>query len=118
MGAMGQRTPGGNRCHQRTPSGTDADLEGVHLSVGLTNFSFGVPRQIREGLENSYITLAMKEGLDFVLGSPEKDLHPLEAGDKYLKVVEKALALGRPEPGQSQEEAGFNQSGVIMELYR
>ena len=46
----------------------DRDLEGVHISVGLTNFSFGVPKQIRDGLENAYVTLAIEAGLDTVPG--------------------------------------------------
>ena len=96
----------------------DPDLEGVHLSVGLTNFSFGVPKQIREGLENAYITLGVDAGLDYVLGNPEKDLCLLDSDDRHLKVVMQALAEGRPENGESQEEAGFRQSARIMDLYK
>ena len=96
----------------------DPDLEGVHLSVGLTNFSFGVPQHIREGLENAYITLAVEAGLDTLLGNPEKELHLLDADDRYLTVVKQALQEGRPAEGGSQEEAGFCQSARIMDLYR
>ena len=96
----------------------DPDLAGVHISVGLTNFSFGVPKHIREGLENAFITLAMESGLDFILGNPEKDLHVLEPEDRYLEVVKAALEEGRPDDGESQEEAGFRQSAKIMDLYR
>ena len=89
----------------------------LHISVGLTNFSFGVPKQIREGLENAYITLALEAGLDSVLGSPEKRLHPLEEDSKYLNVVRAALHAGRPRDGETQEEAGFRQSARIMDLF-
>ena len=58
---------------------SDASLRGVHLSVGLTNFSFGVPKDIREGIESAYLTLAVEAGLDFVLANPEKQLHLLDA---------------------------------------
>jgi 5-methyltetrahydrofolate--homocysteine methyltransferase len=95
----------------------DPDLAGIHISVGLTNFSFGVPKQIREGLENAYITLALEAGLDFVLGNPEKRLHPLEEDSKYLTVVRAALDAGRPRDGETQEEAGFRQSAKIMDLF-
>jgi 5-methyltetrahydrofolate--homocysteine methyltransferase len=95
----------------------DPDLAGIHLSVGLTNFSFGVPKHLREGLENAYITLALEAGLDFVLGNPEKQLHPLPASSKYLRVVRAALAAGRPNDGETQEEAGFRQSAKIMDLF-
>ena len=96
----------------------DPDLQGVHLSVGLTNFSFGVPKHIREGLENAYITLAVENGLDYVLANPEKDLRLLDRDDRTLEVVVQALAEGRPDDGASQEEAGFRQSARIMDLYR
>ncbi len=96
---------------------SDPDLAGVHISVGLTNFSFGVPKEIREGLENAYITLALEEGLDFVLGNPEKHLRPLDEDSKYVTVVREALAAGRPQEGETQEEAGFRQSAKIMDLF-
>jgi len=95
----------------------DPDLRGIHLSVGLTNFSFGVPKEIRENLENAYITLALEAGLDFILGNPEKDLRPLPADSRYVQVVKEALAAGRPGPGETQEEAGFRQSEKIMDLF-
>ncbi|MEE9405695.1 MAG: dihydropteroate synthase [Algisphaera sp.] len=95
----------------------DPILTGVHLSIGLTNFSFGVPKNIREGLENAYITLAMEAGLDTVLGNPEKDLHMLPEDSPYLTVVRDALELGRPKEGETQEDAGFMQSEKIMDLF-
>jgi len=96
----------------------DPYLAGVHISVGLTNFSFGVPQHIREGLENAYITLALEAGLDTILGNPEKDLGPLEEDDRFVEVVRQSLEEGRPGEGESQEEAGFRQSARIMDLYR
>lgn len=95
----------------------DAALQGVHLSVGLTNFSFGTPKEIRTGLENAYLSLAVEAGLDFVLGNPEKDLGILNSDDQYVQVVAKALACGRPTDGESQEDAGFRQAATIMELF-
>ena len=95
----------------------DPDLAGVHVSVGLTNFSFGVPKAIREGLENAYVTLALEAGLDVVLGNPEKHLHALEDDSKYVTVVRDALAAGRPQHGETQEDAGFRQSAKIMDLF-
>ena len=96
----------------------DPDLEGVHISVGLTNFSFGVPKGIRLGLENAYVTIAMEAGLDYVLGNPEKDLQPLDPDDRFMDVVLQALEEGRPGEGESQEDAGFRQSVRIMDLYK
>ncbi len=95
----------------------DKDLAGVHISVGLTNFSFGVPKEIRESLERAYIALALEAGLDHILGNPEKDLTPLELDSDFLSIVKRALEAGRPGDGESQEDAGFNQAETIMELY-
>ena len=97
---------------------SDPDLAGIHISVGLTNFSFGVPKHIREGLENAYLTLAVEAGLDYVLGNPEKQLGLVDSDNRSLQVVMQALQEGRPAEGESQEEAGFRQSARIMDLYR
>ena len=94
----------------------DRDLAGVHLSVGLTNFSFGMPRDIRESVESAYLTLAVEAGLDFVLGNPEKRLHLLEPGDRFVRGIAAALECGRPQHGESQEEAGFRQAHKIIEM--
>ena len=59
----------------------------------------------------------MRAGLDFVLGNPEKNLRPLKEDSKYLAVVREALAAGRPQDGETQEEAGFRQSAKIMDLF-
>jgi cobalamin-dependent methionine synthase I len=93
------------------------DLKGVHLSVGLTNFSFGMPRDIRESVESAYLTLAVEAGLDFVLGNPEKNLHLLTRDDKFVQGIEEALAAGRPVEGETQEEAGFRQASKIIEMF-
>jgi 5-methyltetrahydrofolate--homocysteine methyltransferase len=93
------------------------DLKGLHLSVGLTNFSFGMPRDIRESVESAYLTLAVEAGLDFVLGNPEKELHILPAGDKWVRGIAAALECGRPVDGETQEEAGFRQAAKIIELF-
>jgi 5-methyltetrahydrofolate--homocysteine methyltransferase len=95
----------------------DRDLEGVHLSVGLTNFSFGVPRNIRESIESAYLTLAVEAGLDFVLANPEKELRLLSHGDHYYQAVVQALESGRPLEGETQEDAGFRQAERILELF-
>jgi hypothetical protein len=68
-------------------------------------------------LENAYITLALEAGLDFILGNPEKELRPLDADSRYLAVVREALATGRPQDGETQEEAGYRQSAKIMDLF-
>lgn len=95
----------------------DEDLAGVHLSVGLTNFSFGMPKSMRDSVEDAYLTLAVEAGLDFVLGNPEKNLHLLDRDDKYVRGIEAALEAGRPLDGETQEEAGFRQAARIIEMF-
>lgn len=95
----------------------DEDLAGIHISVGLTNFSFGVPKEIRIPLQQAYIALSLEAGLDTILGNPEHDLTPLEPNSKTLEVVRRALENGRPQGDESQEDAGFRQAETIMELY-
>lgn len=95
----------------------DPDLAGVHLSVGLTNFSFGIPKEIRASVEDAYLTLAVEAGLDFVLGNPEKNLHLLPRDDKFVRGIEAALEAGRPKEGETQEEAGFRQAMKIIEMF-
>ncbi len=93
------------------------DLAGVHLSVGLTNFSFGMPKTMRESVESAYLTLAVAAGLDFVLANPEKDLHLLDADDRFVCGIAEALECGRPGEGETQEEAGFRQAMKIIEMF-
>jgi cobalamin-dependent methionine synthase I len=93
------------------------DLNGVHLSVGLTNFSFGMPRNIRQQVESAYLTIAVAAGLDFVLGNPEKNLRLLDPHDRFVRQVAEALQCGRPAHGESQEEAGFRQAAKIIEMF-
>ena len=92
-------------------------LRGIHISVGLTNFSFGMPKPMREKVESAYLTIAVEAGLDFVLGNPEKDLHLLAKDDPIVKGIEAALECGRPGPGETQEEAGFRQAAKIIEMF-
>jgi cobalamin-dependent methionine synthase I len=93
------------------------NIKDVHLSVGLTNFSFGMPREIRESVESAYLTIAVESGLDFVLGNPEKNLHLLEADDQFVIGIREALEAGRPRAEETQEEAGFRQAGKIIEMF-
>lgn len=96
----------------------DPDLQGVHLSVGLTNFSWGIPKELRGPIEHAYLTLAMDAGLDTALANPEKHPHPLPADDPLVGQLRQALEDGRPREGESQEEAGYRQAESIMSIFQ
>lgn len=95
----------------------DPDMNGIHMVVGLSNFSFGTPKFIRERLEKAYLTLAMRVGLDFALSNPEKTPQPLVENDPMVTNLEVALKQGRAINGESQEMAGFRQAEAIMDIY-
>ena len=64
----------------------DPDLRGVHMSVGLSNFSVILPPKRADGsptkgpLESAFLTLAVPLGMDHVIGSVKRkyDLLPLD----------------------------------------
>lgn len=93
------------------------EMSGVHLSVGLTNFSFGMPRNIRDQVESAYLTIAVATGLDFVLGNPEKNLRLLDSQNRFVRQICAALESGRPAAGETQEDAGFRQAAKIIEIF-
>jgi cobalamin-dependent methionine synthase I len=94
------------------------DLKGTHKTVGLSNFSWGTPKYIRENLEKAYLTIAMQAGLDFAIANPEKVDGPLPAGHKTVSLLESALQQGRVMDGESQEMAGYRQAEAVMEIWK
>jgi 5-methyltetrahydrofolate corrinoid/iron sulfur protein methyltransferase len=96
--------------------GQDADMQGCHMMVGLSNFAWGAPRYARHQLENAYLTLAMENRLDFALANPEKSPNPLPADDALVAKLRAALEEGRPSLGVTQEDAGYDQTEAIMEI--
>lgn len=94
----------------------DPDLKGVHIIVGLSNFAWGTPKGVREDLEKAYLTLGMKNGLDFALANPEKDPAPLPPEHPMVGKLRDALAQGRSLEGESHETAGFRQAEAIMAI--
>lgn len=94
----------------------DADLQGVHLMVGLSNFAWGTPRGVREQLENAYLTLGMAAGLDYALANPEKSPGPLPPDHPMVGRLREALEQGRAGEGETQETAGYRQAEAIMAI--
>ena len=96
----------------------DPDLKGVHMIVGLSNFAWGTPKEIREDLEKAYLTLGMEAGLDFALANPEKTPSPLSAGHPMVAKLREALEQGRRGEGESAEMCGFRQAEAILSICR
>jgi 5-methyltetrahydrofolate--homocysteine methyltransferase len=88
-----------------------------HLIVGLSNFSFGLPKEVRHDIERAFITLGRPQGLDTIIANPEKEWDLLPPDHRALIILQEALEASRPQPGLSRSECGFAQTIKIMELY-
>lgn len=94
----------------------DKDLEGVHISVGLSNFAWGTPKHLRATLERCYLSIAGELGLDFSISNPEHNPSPLPLDNDFVLGIKDALQQGRPMDGESMSEAGFRQASAILAL--
>ncbi len=94
----------------------DPELKGLHYSVGLSNFAWGTPKAAKPLLERAYLTIAGRLGLDYALANVEANSTPLEPDHPLVAALESALEEGRPQDGESVEEAGFRQAEAVMEI--
>ena len=78
----------------------DADFAGVHASVGLSNFTVGLPSKRADGspvkgpLESAFLTAAMPLGLDMVVGSVRRNYQLLKPDHPAMVCMEEVLRLG------------------------
>lgn len=96
----------------------DPDMKGVHMIVGLSNFAWGTPKEVRDELEKAYLTLGMEVGLDFALANPEKIPAPLSPSHPMVARLREALEQGRRGEDESSETSGFRQAEAIMNICR
>ncbi|MFA6175207.1 MAG: dihydropteroate synthase, partial [Phycisphaerae bacterium] len=96
---------------------SEKQLEGVHISVGLSNFAIGAPKTIQIPLERAFLSLAMEAGMNFALSNPEKNTIPMARDEKLVLDLIRILEQGRIQPGETQEDAGFRQLDALMELW-
>lgn len=96
----------------------DKDLAGVHISVGLSNFAWGTPREIRASLERAYLSVAGELGLDFSISNPEHNPTPLPMNDPLVVGLKSALQEGRRMEGETMDDAGFRQTAAILGLVK
>ncbi len=77
----------------------DAELAGVHRSVGLSNFTTMLPSKKPDGspvkgpLENAFLTMAMPLGLDTIIGSVKRKYAMLPETDPALQCLREVLTL-------------------------
>ncbi|MBM3311230.1 MAG: hypothetical protein FJY80_06960 [Candidatus Aminicenantes bacterium] len=77
----------------------DPFFAGVHMSVGLSNFTVMLPSKKKDGtpvkgpLESAFLTLAMPRGLDMIIGSTVRKYEILPAGHPALACLEDILML-------------------------
>jgi 5-methyltetrahydrofolate--homocysteine methyltransferase len=77
----------------------DPFFAGVHMSVGLSNFTVMLPSKTKAGapvkgpLESAFLTLAMPRGLDTIIGSTVRKYEILPAGHPALCCLEDILKL-------------------------
>jgi cobalamin-dependent methionine synthase I len=77
----------------------DPSFAGVHMSVGLSNFTVMLPSKRKDGspvkgpLESAFLTLAMPRGLDTIIGSTVRKYEILTAGHPALVCLEDILKL-------------------------
>jgi len=75
------------------------DLKGLHMSVGLSNFTIGLPSKRADGsplkgpLESAFLTMAMPMGLDMVIGSVKRKYNLLADDDPALVCLKEVLEL-------------------------
>ena len=90
----------------------DPDMQGVHMSVGLSNFTVMLPSRCGDGspvkgpLESAFLTLAMPLGLDMVIGSVKRNYRILDASHPALQCLNDVLELD-----------GFDVITRIMQFY-
>ncbi len=89
------------------------ELKGIHLSVGLSNFSAMLPARradgtpIRAQVENAFLTLAIPIGLDYIIGNVNRDYCLLDETHPAYRAVLEAIQRG-----------GFETIVRIREFYR
>jgi cobalamin-dependent methionine synthase I len=78
----------------------DPDFAGVHMSVGLSNFTVMLPPKRRDGspikgpLESALLTKAMPLGLDMVIGSVKRNYELLPPDHPAMQCVEDCVRTG------------------------
>jgi 5-methyltetrahydrofolate--homocysteine methyltransferase len=79
--------------------GSDPELKGIHMSVGLSNSSIMLPKEAGDGsllkpqIESAFLTLTVPYGLDTVLGTAGRDYNLLPEDNLVMRGVREAIGL-------------------------
>lgn len=92
------------------------EFKGVGISVGLSNFSWGIPKEFRPLFERAYLNIASKYGLNYAIANPEHNPIPLDDSDEITIKLKQALEFGRPTNEISQMESGYMQAEAILSI--
>jgi 5-methyltetrahydrofolate--homocysteine methyltransferase len=105
-GNLGRLLDGMKRIHE------DPDFAGVHMSVGLSNFTVMLPPKradgspVRSPLESAFLTLAMPLGLDMIIGSMARKYEILAADHPAMQCLARVL-----------QSPGFDAILCVREFY-
>ena len=90
----------------------DPDMAGVHMSVGLSNFTVMLPSKRADGspvkapLESAFLTVAMPMGLDMIVGSVKRNYERLSEDHPAMRCLHDVLQL-----------SGYDTVMRVMEFY-
>ncbi len=93
--------------------GADPQLAGIHMMGGLSNLGQQLPAKaadgsdLKHGLENAFLTLAVPHGFDTVLGTPWRGYAPLPPESHVMQAYRNFL-----------EHTGSNALRAVRKLYR
>ena len=77
--------------------GADPTLQGIHMSVGLSNIGIMLPKVARDGsalqpqIESAFLTMTVPHGLDTVLGTAGRDYAMLADDNLVMRGVRESL---------------------------
>jgi len=70
----------------------DASFDGARIVAGLSNLTASLPAAARLPLQNAFLTLARRRGLDTIIGDPAREYRMLPDGHPYLLLLGDILA--------------------------
>lgn len=79
--------------------GSDPELKGIHMSVGLSNISIMLPKDasdgspLKEQIESAFLTLTVPYGLDTLLGSAGRNYNLLPDDNLVMRGVRESLDM-------------------------